>query len=93
MSLWNVCSLSHRVCSLLYVSFNLPQVHFTSIGRIATLFPRKYSIVPPISVMPVFVTIDIASLVIQGVGAASAGTAETEDVCLTTNSRKLTKAL
>ncbi|WFC94370.1 hypothetical protein MBRA1_001000 [Malassezia brasiliensis] len=53
-------------------------VHFTSIGRIATLFPRKYSVVRPILLVPIFVTIDIASLVVQGVGAASAATAENE---------------
>lgn len=52
------------------------QVHFTSIGRVATMFPRKYSLIRPIYVMPVFVTIDVFSLFVQAAGAALAGSAD-----------------
>lgn len=54
-------------------------VHFTSIGRVATLFPRRYSIIRPIFVMPLFVTVDVISLVVQAVGSAMAGTSDTAD--------------
>ena len=54
-------------------------VHFTVLGRICTLFPRKYSLVPPVMVMPFFVSVDIISIIVQGIGAGSAGSADTED--------------
>ena len=44
-----------------------------------TLFPRKYTLVRPVLVMPFFVTVDVASLVIQGVGAANAGTSDSAE--------------
>lgn len=61
------------MCLLIITPCLFAAVHFTILGRVATLFPRKYSAIRPIFVMPVFVTIDVVSLVIQGVGAGTAG--------------------
>lgn len=58
----------------------LIQIHFTVIGRIATMFPRKYSLLRPILLVPVFVTIDVASLVVQGIGGSTAGSSDSEEV-------------
>lgn len=53
-------------------------VHFTVLGRIGTLFPRRYSLLPPVMIMPVFVAIDVISLCVQAGGAAAAGSSDSE---------------
>ncbi|PKI84888.1 hypothetical protein MVES_001049 [Malassezia vespertilionis] len=66
-------------CFLIITPCLFAAVHFTSIGRITTLFPRRFTLLKPILVMPVFVCIDVASLIVQAVGAAKAGTADSFD--------------
>ena len=43
-----------------------------------TLFPRKYATLKPVFVTPFFVTIDVVSLVIQGIGGGTAGGADSD---------------
>lgn len=68
------------MCLLIITPCLFAAVHFASLGRIMTLFPPRFSIVKPIYVTPFFVTVDVASLVVQGVGAGMSGTANTADV-------------
>ena len=68
------------MCLLIITPCLFAAIHFATLGRIMTLFPARYSLVKPILVTPFFVTIDIASLVIQGVGAGMSGSADTSDV-------------
>ncbi|CCU97826.1 unnamed protein product [Malassezia sympodialis ATCC 42132] len=67
------------MCLLIITPCLFAAVHFTVLGRMCTLFPRKYTLVRPVLVMPFFVTVDVASLVIQGVGAANAGTSDSAE--------------
>lgn len=67
------------MCLLIITPCLFAAVHFTTIGRISTLFPRKYVIIPPKYIMPLFVSIDVASLIVQGIGAGTAATAETDE--------------
>ncbi|WFD30286.1 hypothetical protein MSPP1_001303 [Malassezia sp. CBS 17886] len=64
------------MCLLIITPCLFAAVHFTCAGRLGTMFPRELSIVRPVFIMPFFVTLDVVSLVIQAIGAATAGTAD-----------------
>lgn len=68
------------MCLLIITPCLFAAVHFATLGRIMTLFPARFSLVKPIYVTPFFVSVDIASLIIQGVGAGMSGSADTPDV-------------
>ncbi|WFD26825.1 hypothetical protein MNAN1_001814 [Malassezia nana] len=68
------------MCLLIITPCLFAAIHFTVLGRMCTLFPRKYTLVRPVFVMPFFVCVDVASLIIQGVGAGQAGTSDSVDV-------------
>ena len=67
------------MCLLIITPCLFAAVHFTTLGRVTTLFPRKYVFIRPIFIMPLFVTIDVISLVVQGVGAGSSATADSDE--------------
>ncbi|WFD36299.1 hypothetical protein MCUN1_003178 [Malassezia cuniculi] len=67
------------MCLLIITPCLFAAVHFATLGRIMTLFPARFSPFKPVIITPFFVTIDVASLVIQGIGAGMSGTAESAD--------------
>lgn len=66
------------MCLLIITPCLFAAVHFATLGRIMTLFPARFSPVKPVYVTPFFVTVDIASLIIQGIGAGMSGTADSD---------------
>ncbi|PWN47683.1 RTA1-domain-containing protein [Violaceomyces palustris] len=53
-------------------------VDFTILGRLATLFPSKYSLVNPKWIVPFFVVLDVSSIAVQGGGSGVAASAQSE---------------
>ncbi|CAO1630342.1 unnamed protein product [Sympodiomycopsis kandeliae] len=51
-------------------------IHFAILGKVLILFGRKFGIVPPKLIIPVFVTLDVVSLAIQGAGSGIAAVNE-----------------
>lgn len=51
-------------------------IHFAILGKVLVLFGKKFSFVKPSLVTPVFVTLDVISLVIQGAGSGIAAVNE-----------------
>lgn len=51
-------------------------IHFAILGKVMILFGRKYTFVPPKLIIPVFVTLDVVSLVVQGAGSGIAAVNE-----------------
>ena len=51
-------------------------IHFAILGKVLVLFGKKFSFVKPKLVTPVFVTLDVISLVIQGAGSGIAAVNE-----------------
>lgn len=51
-------------------------VHFTLLGRVLSIFGDKYALIKPKWIVPFFVSVDVASLIIQGVGSGKAAVAE-----------------
>ncbi|PWN25143.1 RTA1 like protein, partial [Jaminaea rosea] len=51
-------------------------IHFAILGKVLILFGRKFCFVPPKLIIPFFVTLDVASLAIQGGGSGIAATNE-----------------
>lgn len=51
-------------------------IHFTLLGRVLAIFGDKYALIKPKWIVPFFVSVDVASLIIQGVGSGKAAVAE-----------------
>lgn len=53
-------------------------IDFAILGRLATLFPPRYSLVNPKWIVPFFVALDVSSIAIQGGGSGVAAGAQSE---------------
>ncbi len=53
-------------------------IDFAILGRLTTLFPARYSLVNPRWILPFFVTLDFASLAVQGGGSGVAASAQAD---------------
>ncbi|PWN50532.1 RTA1-domain-containing protein [Violaceomyces palustris] len=53
-------------------------IDFAILGRLATLFPSRYSLVNPKWIVPFFVVLDVASIAVQGGGSGVAASAQSE---------------
>ncbi|CAO1622808.1 unnamed protein product [Parajaminaea phylloscopi] len=51
-------------------------MHFAILGKVLILFGRRFSSVPPTLIIPFFVSLDVASLAVQGAGSGIAATNE-----------------
>lgn len=51
-------------------------MHFAILGKVLILFGRKFCFIPPKLIIPFFVTLDVASLAIQGAGSGIAAVNE-----------------
>lgn len=51
-------------------------IHFSILGKVLTLFGRNFSTVSPKLIVPFFVSLDVASLVVQGTGSGIAAVNE-----------------
>lgn len=54
-------------------------VHFAILGRVLILFGRSFALVNPRIIIPFFVSLDVLSLIIQGVGSGLAATSEIDN--------------
>ena len=54
----------------------IKQIDFAILGKVATLFPPKYSLVSPRWIIPFFVVLDVSSLAVQGGGSGVAAIAQ-----------------
>lgn len=54
-------------------------IHFAILGKVLILFGKKYSVVSPKWIIPFFVTLDVASLAVQGAGSGIAATNEIDN--------------
>lgn len=65
-------------CILVLTPALFAAIDFAILGKLATLFPERYSLVNPRWIMPFFVALDFSSMAVQGGGAGVAASAQAD---------------
>ncbi|SPO39944.1 uncharacterized protein PSFLO_05426 [Pseudozyma flocculosa] len=63
-------------CILVITPAFFAAIDFAILGKLTSIFPSKYSIIKPSLIIPFFVTLDVASLAVQGGGSGVAAVAQ-----------------